>query len=161
MTATGPSDAAGRLRIRRNTPEDATRLFALWHAAVEATHHFLSPADRSEIAAMVRDDYLPAAELWVASDAADCPVAFLGMTGAHVDALFVDPAHHGRGVGRALMDFARARHAVLTVDVNEQNPRAVGFYERLGFVRTGRSPTDDQGRPFPLLHFRLEASGNG
>ena len=52
------------------------------------------------------------------------------------------------------MDHARSLHPVLTVDVNEQNPRAIGFYERLGFARTGRSETDDQGRPYPLLHMR-------
>ena len=40
----------------------------------------------------------------------------------------------------------------MTTDVNEQNERAVGFYERMGFVRTGHSPRDGQGRPYPLIH---------
>lgn len=34
-------------------------------------------------------------------------------------------------------------HPNLTADVNEQNSQAVGFYERLGFVRIGRSSTDE------------------
>jgi len=38
------------------------------------------------------------------------------------------------------------------VDVNEQNDQAVGFYRKMGFTETGRSPTDDDGRPYPLLH---------
>ena len=42
-----------------------------------------------------------------------------------------------------------------TLDVNEQNPQAVGFYEHEGFVVAGRSPVADAGRPFPLLHMRL------
>ena len=41
------------------------------------------------------------------------------------------------------------------VDVNEQNPQALGFYRHLGFEQVGRSPLDGQGRPFPLLHLRL------
>jgi putative acetyltransferase len=49
------------------------------------------------------------------------------------------------------------RPGALTVDVNEQNPAAVGFYERLGFVVVGRSPRDGSGRPFPLLHLRRPA----
>ena len=143
------------MQIRPSTPADIEPLFALWHAAVVATHDFLSPEDRAEIAAIVRTSYLPAAELTVAADAADRPLGFLGMDGAHIESLFVDPAHHRAGSGRALIDHARARHAVLTVSVNEQNPGATAFYERVGFVRTGRSPVDDAGRPFPLIHLRL------
>jgi putative acetyltransferase len=40
----------------------------------------------------------------------------------------------------------------MTTDVNEQNAQAVGFYEHMGFTRTGRSPLDGQGRPYPLIH---------
>jgi ribosomal protein S18 acetylase RimI-like enzyme len=46
------------------------------------------------------------------------------------------------------------RDGDLTVDVNEQNPAARGFYEALGFVVVGRSPLDEGGRPFPVLHMR-------
>jgi capsular polysaccharide biosynthesis protein len=42
----------------------------------------------------------------------------------------------------------------LRVDVNEQNPEAVRFYEANGFHVIRRSPVDDGGRPFPLLHLR-------
>jgi putative acetyltransferase len=49
------------------------------------------------------------------------------------------------------------RGGELTVDVNEQNPAACGFYEALGFVVVGRSPVDDDGRPFRLLHMRRPA----
>ena len=43
--------------------------------------------------------------------------------------------------------------------MNEQNPQAAGFYEHMGFVVEGRSPVDDAGRPFPLLHMRLGQAG--
>jgi putative acetyltransferase len=42
----------------------------------------------------------------------------------------------------------------MTTDVNEQNGQAVGFYKRMGFTATGRSPLDGQGRPYPLLHLK-------
>ena len=59
--------------------------------------------------------------------------------GAHMDALFVDPAAHGQGVGRSLVEHAIARHGAITTDVNAQNPGALGFYRAMGFVETGRS----------------------
>ena len=49
----------------------------------------------------------------------------------------------------------RKGERVLTVDVNEQNPRAHAFYRRYGFVDVGRSEVDSAGRPFPLLHMTL------
>ena len=41
------------------------------------------------------------------------------------------------------------------VSVNEQNRQAVGFYERMGFVVLRRTPTDEDGRPYPLLYMGL------
>jgi len=45
-----------------------------------------------------------------------------------------------------------AVQATLLLDVNERNRQALAFYEAHGFVITGRSDTDADGRPFPLLH---------
>ena len=97
-------------------------------------------------------------ELWVLANADDTPVGFLGLAGNDISALFLDPAASNRGAGRRLIAHAQSlREGELTVDVNEQNPAAIGFYEVLGFVVVGRSPLDDEGRPFPLLHLRREA----
>lgn len=63
----------------------------------------------------------------------------------------------GTGVGRALAAFAVERHPTMTTDVNEQNGQAIGFYQRLGFKPNGRSETDGQGRPYPLIHLRHPA----
>jgi putative acetyltransferase len=71
-----------------------------------------------------------------------------------MDALFIDPDWHGKGVGRSLVQHGLALHPAMTTDVNEQNEGALTFYERLGFARTGRSDLDGQGRPYPLLHLR-------
>lgn len=75
----------------------------------------------------------------------------------HLEALFVAPDHHGKGIGKALIRNVLAAHPNLTVDVNEQNPKALGFYERLDFERIGRSAQDGQGRPYLLIHLRRRA----
>lgn len=142
--------------IRPGVPGDADRNLEIWRAAVSATHDFLSPEDFASIEAVVAA-WLPAADLWIHAAPDDSPLGFMAVSGSHVDALFVDPACHGRGFGRALILHARRLRGALTVDVNEQNPGAVGFYRRLGFEQTGRSPTDGQGRPYPLLHMAAPA----
>ena len=136
------------LRLRPATPADAPACFALWHAAVAATHDFLSPADFAAIAAEVQE-MLPTVPMTVAVDANDQPLGFMIMDGTHMEALFIHPAAHGQGIGTALVN---SNQGALTTDVNEQNPGALAFYRRLGFVATGRSPNDGQGRPYPLIH---------
>jgi len=49
------------------------------------------------------------------------------------------------------MEYAIKNLKATKVDVNEQNPNSIRFYNRLGFVQTGRSELDGQGKPFPLI----------
>lgn len=44
---------------------------------------------------------------------------------------------------------------ILKVDVNEQNPQAEGFYEKMGYRQIGGSDLDGMGKPYPLLHFQF------
>ena len=126
---------------------------------MRATHEFLSEDDIVALRPLVEaalDDQ--ALELWVLTEPGDQPVGFMGLTGNDISALFMEPARRGQGGGSRLVAHAQAlRGGDLTVDVNEQNQAAVGFYQALGFVVVGRSPLDDGGRPFPLLHMRRAA----
>jgi len=110
-------------------------LGALWERSVRATHDFLPEDDIQRLLPLVRDTYLPmpALEVWVYEDQ-DGIAGFIGTGGQNVEMLFIDPDRRGQGIGRQLLDHARARHDTLTVDVNEQNPQAVGFYLHYGFI---------------------------
>jgi putative acetyltransferase len=141
--------------IRQAIAADHPRLVDIWLRAVRATHHFLQASDIDALLPQLRDVYLHAVELWVAVDPEDQLLGFIGLNENHVEMLFIDPDFCGQGIGRALLDFCRSTRATLSVDVNEQNPQAVGFYLHYGFVQTGRSPLDGEGRPFPLLHMAL------
>ena len=141
--------------IRQAIAADYPMLIDIWLRAVRATHHFLQASDIDALLPQLRDVYLPAVELWVAVDPDDKPLGFIGLNENHVEMLFIDPDRRGQGIGRALLDFCRDTRDTLSVDVNEQNPQAVGFYRHYGFVQTGRSPLDGEGRPFPLLHMAL------
>lgn len=139
--------------VRRGTTADGAHAVAIWRAAVDATHGFLTPEHRVEIDAFV-EEFFPQAELWMVDDEAGHPVGFLIMDGTMIDALFVHPEVHGRGFGTALLDHALALAPDAVVDASEQATNALPFYEARGFVRTGRSETDPEGRPYPLIHLR-------
>lgn len=141
--------------IRTSRDDETDDLFDIWQRSVAATHDFLTAQDLDEIAATVLDQYLPNTEFLVITDDSDRPYGFMGMTNANVDSLFIDPDRRGGGAGRMLMDEAKRLYpAGLTVDVNEQNAQAVGFYERIGFRVTGRTPLDGMGKPYPILHLQ-------
>jgi len=141
------------LRLRISTPKDGDRVMEIWRTAVDATHDFLSVKDRQEIERELVD-FLPSAPLWLAVDRNDTAIGFMLLNGSHMDALFVHSDKHGSGVGRMLVEHAIRHAPALTTTVNEQNTRAFGFYRRMGFQPVGRSATDDQGRPYPLIHLR-------
>ena len=139
------------ISIRRSRHDEGKKLIAIWRRAVDATHDFLSKEYRAELEDLV-SAFLPEAPLWVAVTEKDEPVAFMLLTGEHMDALFVDPTVRGCGVGKLLIEHALTLAPKLTTNVNEQNEQAVGFYKKMGFKVTGRSETDDLGKPYPLLN---------
>lgn len=132
---------------------DLEPCLALWRRASEAGHPFLDAATLDADGEVVRAHYMPAAEITVA-EAAGRPVGFIALLGETVGGLFVDPAHHGRGAGRALVLDAAGRKGALDVEVYEANEGARAFYRALGFVETGRREADDMGRPLPLISLR-------
>ncbi|CAM3090470.1 MULTISPECIES: GNAT family N-acetyltransferase [Pseudomonas] len=144
------------MTIRPRVAADDTVLGALWERSVRATHDFLPEDDIQRLLPLVRDTYLPmpALDVWVFEDSQGL-AGFIATGGHNVEMLFIDPDRRGQGIGRQLLEHARARHDTLTVDVNEQNPQAVGFYLHYGFIQVARSPLDGEGKPFPLLHMAL------
>jgi putative acetyltransferase len=145
------------VRVRPSRLGEDQRTIAIWRASVDATHDFLTPEDRLAIDAEAQA-YLGSARLWVAVDPRDRPLAFMGLDQGRLESLFVDPAHRAQGVGRTLVSFAAFLHPILETEVNAQNEQAVGFYRRLGFVEVRHAPTDDQGRPYPIILMRLETA---
>lgn len=145
------------MKLRKSTRQDVERIIGIWCEAVDATHEFLQADDRAAIEREVRDVF-PSLDFLVAVDDVDCPIGFMLLDDGVIEALFIEPARHRQGIGRALVNAALARHGRVSTTVNEQNRRAFGFYERLGFRSAGRMERDGQGRPYPLIRMRLDAA---
>lgn len=138
---------------------DYDRLTEIWEGAVRATHDFLTEDDILYYKEQVRNVYLYAVDLLAVRNEEGVILGFMGMSPpCKVEMLFVDPALRRKGIGSALIRHAAGALGYLEVDVNEQNPSGIRFYEKCGFILTGRSEHDAQGRPFPLLHMRLGLS---
>lgn len=133
-------------------------LAALWEASVRATHDFLAEEEICDLRQEVETHYLSAVELRACQNEQARFVGFVGVAGNRVEMLFVAPEWQRKGVGRLLLDYAVSKMGVTALDVNEHNPQAIAFYQKMGFVVKGRSALDGQGRPHPLLHLHLANS---
>ncbi|WP_039915129.1 acetyltransferase [Cellvibrio mixtus] len=130
-------------------------LINVWEASVRATHDFLKEEDLLALRPLIFEQYFNAVHLTCVRNSTGEILGFCGVLDGNIEMLFVSPAARGKGVGAALTRHAIATQGVTNVDVNEQNTQALGFYQRMGFAVTGRSPLDGQGKPYPLLHMQL------
>ncbi|EXB48612.1 acetyltransferase [Acinetobacter sp. 1000160] len=143
------------LDIRMSRPDEGAKVVAIWKSSVDATHQFLKPEDRLEIEKEVIG-FFSETPVWVAVNPDDQPLGFMFLHEGHMEALFIDATARGQGVGKFLVSHALTLYPNLTIDVNEQNQQAIGFYQHLGFQVTGRSELDSQGRAYPLLHLAIK-----
>lgn len=127
-------------------------LLQIRERSVRATHLFLSDAEVNRIKEYVPRAFEGVEHLIVAE--AEKPVAFMGTQNGRLEMLFVAPEERGRGIGRQLLQYGVESYGVFEVTVNEQNPQAVGFYERMGFETYKRTNTDEEGAPYPLLYVK-------
>ena len=146
------------MQIAHANGEDYQTLIDLWEASVRATHHFLPEAEILALRPLILEHYFDAVTLHCARTEEGLIAGFSGVHEGKLEMLFVAPETRGYGVGRQLVEHAIGQCGATLVDVNEQNEQAVGFYLKMGFTVTGRSPLDGQGKPYPLLHMALAPS---
>lgn len=143
-------------KITKTTERDLPRLFEVWESSVRASHFFLTESDIQTLIPLVRAELANFSPIYCLRAADGKPFAMLGVEGSKIEMLFIHADNRGSGAGRLLTEFAiQVLHAD-SVDVNEQNGLAIGFYQHLGFRQIGRSPLDPDGNPFPILHMALQ-----
>ena len=78
---------------------------------------------------------LPQAELYVHEREDTRQIdGFIGLTGNHIEGIFVAKAARSKGVGKALLEYAKSRKPCLTLSVYQKNQRALAFYQREQFT---------------------------
>lgn len=134
---------------------DYPELARIWEASVRATHDFLPESYIVLLRELVLTRYLDSVMLVCTKDSTQRITGFAGVAAGKVEMLFIDPLHRGQGLGRQLLRYAIDCMNADELDVNEQNPQALGFYLKQGFEVIGRTEHDGLGQPYPLLHMRL------
>ena len=140
--------------LQKASNADFSVLIDIWERSVRATHNFLPEEEIIHLKPLILNKYFHHVLLhqYVLDGQI---VGFIGTSSDNIEMLFIDPEFRAQGIGRVLTDFAINELKIEKVDVNEQNPQAVGFYEKLGFKVIGRSELDGQGKPYPLLHLKI------
>lgn len=119
--------------IRAYRPSDCSAVLDVWSAASVVAHPFLPETFVSAERRTIAEVHLAVAQTWVWTEAGRV-VGFIAMIDNEIGGLFVHPDHHGRGIGRALVDHVRESHDQLVVEVFRNNRLGRGFYAAYGFV---------------------------
>ena len=102
-----------------------------------------------------RNELVPNAAIIVAEEAGTLAGFVTIDAQAYLDQLVVAPEHWGSKLADALVDEAkRLSPASITLLVNDDNTRAIRFYERNGFVHAGHDVNPTSGRPVLKMVWR-------
>jgi GNAT superfamily N-acetyltransferase len=150
--------------IRRATADDADALTDLAHRAKAHWGYPKSWMREWDPQLTIIPGYLEAHDVWLAErDGAIVGMCALEDRGArwNLEHVWVEPAAHGGGIGRALVmeALAEARRRHPGVVELLADPYASGFYERLGARRAGEVPAPMPGardRTLPKFEFDLD-----
>ena len=131
-------------------------LTLVWEDSVRRTHLFLSEDAIVEIKKFIPDALRKVDHLIVSMNGLEEADGFIGIEDRTIEMLFISPNERGKGIGKLLTIYSIEKFAINLVTVNEQNPQALGFYQRFGFEVISRDAVDSLGLPFPILHCELK-----
>ncbi|MBN8533929.1 MAG: GNAT family N-acetyltransferase [Rhizobiales bacterium] len=146
--------------MRNIEPADHDALAALWIRAWMLTLPQIRFDERELFIRERFHDYAqPPRHARVACNEAGQPLGFclIDTNLNELEQIVVAPEFWGKGTAEAMLDDARCLSPDrLILTVNRDNPRAIAFYRRQGFVETGESVSPRSG--LPLLHMEWRAA---
>ena len=140
--------------IRKYDPHDLVELIGVWYDAAQIAHPFWSSEMFDRERRNISEKFLKIAETWVFEEEEEQVVGFIALLDNEVGGIFVSPRRQGRGIGRALMDHARASRDHLELDVFKANEIGRAFYDAYGFDIVGERLDKETG--LRVLRLRLD-----
>jgi putative acetyltransferase len=140
--------------LRAYTSADETAAIELWRQTWQEAYPAIDFAARLDWwRERWRNELVPSATITVA-EAAGALVGFVTVNriSGYLDQIVVAPHHWGAGVAEMLLDEAkRLSPEVLELHVNQDNARAVRFYQKNGFAIAGEDVNPRSGAAVYLM----------
>ena len=117
------------IRIFNN--KDIEEVMRIWKKENIKAHNFI-PKEYWENNYEYVKEILPKAEIYVYIDS-DKIKGFIGMNNNHIEGIFIDTDSQNKGIGTALLNKVKEDKAKLTLNVYDENKKAIKFYQKNGF----------------------------
>jgi len=140
--------------IRSYRKTDLEEMVRIWYEASVIAHFFIPASFWALQKSAMKDKYLPLAENFIFEEEGQI-AGFISLVGEHVCALFVAPEMQGRGIGKALLEYAKTLKGRLSLKVYRENENALRFYEKCGFVAAGEEIDEYTGCAQILMEWEL------
>ena len=117
--------------IRPLQAPDLARAAEIWLSTNQKAHDFI-PAEYWQDHFDQVKQMLPLAEVYLYEEQGEIQ-GFIGLSGSYIAGIFVCGQAQSRGIGRQLLDYAKAGKKRLNLRVYQKNARAIAFYRREQF----------------------------
>lgn len=118
--------------LRKMKIDDLDPVAQIWLESNRQAHSFIEAdyweKNKEEVREMLPHSLIEIAEI------EGNIVGFIGMNETKIEGLFVNSNFQSRGIGHSLIEWAKTRNEVLTLNVYQKNQRALKFYLKEGFV---------------------------
>jgi putative acetyltransferase len=145
--------------IRQYKESDLEAVLSSWEGATRLAHPFMTDEFLVQERKNTAEIYLPNTDTWVVEIDKEV-VGFMALMGNEVGAIFLQPEHHGKGAGKALMDKARELHGELEVEVFSANSIGREFYSKYGFEFLEEKLHEPTGQQVLRLIFPAKEASN-
>ena len=140
------------MKIRHYIESDLKAVLSSWETATRLAHPFMTDDFIAQEKKNVAEIYLPNTDTWVVEIEGNVE-GFIALMGNEVGAIFLQPAFHGKGAGKALMDKAQDLHGSLEVEVFKENLIGRKFYSQYGFKQLEEKSHEPSGQKVLRLKF--------
>jgi putative acetyltransferase len=144
------------LALRRYTPADEAETFALWVESWQTAYPHLNFAGRREALRQRWHEEIAPLPIVVLAVATGRILGFFTLEPdrSYIDQLAVAPHAWGTPIATALISEAkRLSPATLELNVNQDNFRALRFYQKHGFIKVGEGINPRSGAPIDFLRW--------
>ncbi len=118
--------------IRQYKESDLECVLSSWENASRIAHPFLTENFLAQERKNIPELYLPNADTWVI-DIDNIVAGFIALIGNEVGAIFLQPEHQGKKLGKLMMDKAQELQGDIEVEVFKKNTIGRNFYAQYGF----------------------------